>query len=364
MRTNGNKVVFTADDAEFIQKFGLFEGADMVMDYRASNKLPFIYDSLQLSGFLGIERKALFKLVKSGCTDEYKLITIKKKNGKSRLLQAPSAYLKYSQRKILTAILSKLPVSQYATAYKKGVGLSANAAPHVGKRYLLKIDITDFFGNIRFEQVYSAAFNTSFFPKNIGYMLTAICCYKDALPQGAPTSPALSNLVMKNFDNNIGNWCKSHGISYTRYCDDMTFSSDKPLYNVFIKAKKMLDNMGFDINEKKTCFITNAARQSVTGLTVNEKISISREYKRALRQEIYYILKFGAVNALEYKQKSAVLPNDSSEVLRYLDIIEGKINYILSVEPENSFFIDSRAKISGMRKQYLYYNSNYITYYS
>lgn len=142
---------------------------------------------------------------------------------------------------------------------------------------MLKLDIADFFGSIRFDQVYSAAFNTRYFPRQIGVMLATLCCRKDALPQGAPTSPALSNVVMRHFDQSIGRWCERRGISYTRYCDDMTFSSDKPLFVVYQKAKTILEEMGFELNEKKTRFVTNANRQSVTGLTVNEKVAVSGE---------------------------------------------------------------------------------------
>ena len=90
---------------------------------------------------------------------------------------------------------------------------------------------------------------------------------------------------MRNFDNNIGKWCAARGIAYTRYCDDMTFSSDRPLFAVYQKAKSMLEAMGFELNERKTRFVTRANRQSVTGLTVNEKVSVSGDYKRGRRQE-------------------------------------------------------------------------------
>ena len=184
-------------------------------------------------------------------------------------------------------------MSQYATAYREGSTLSLNAESHIGRRYLLKLDIADFFDSISFQQVYSAAFHSGYFPKQIGVILTTLCCRKNTLPQGAPTSPALSNLVMKNFDEAIGKWCQKHEIGHTRYSDDMTFSSDKPLFVVYQKVKGMLRDMGLELNEKKTHFVTNASRQSVTGLTVNEKLSVSREYKRKLRQELYYICRFG-----------------------------------------------------------------------
>lgn len=362
MILNGSKITFTASDAKFIKKFGVLEAADMVMNYRALNNLPFIYDTYQLAEFLCVDRKYLFRILKKGCKNEYELKTIKKKNGSDRTIQAPVGILKYWQKTILNNIVSKLSVSKYATAYKKGARLQDNANPHTGKKYLLKMDITDFFGSIRFEQVYSAAFNSAYFPKQIGVMLTTLCCYNDVLPQGAPTSPALSNLVMKNFDNSIGSWCEKRGISYTRYCDDLTFSSDKPLYNVFVKVKKMLENMGFTINDKKTHFVTNSDRQTVTGLTVNEKVGISKDYKRNLRQEIYYIFRFGPADSLLHTGRGEYLKNGRLNVLKYLDVIQGKINFVLSVEPDNEYFVTALEKIKDLRPKYLY-EEEYDPYY-
>ena len=189
-----SNVVFGSGDAEFVKKFGLFEAAQMVLDYKSRNNLPFIYDTYQLADFLGIKRKELFFISKN--TDKYyNAFEIKKKNGKPRRLYAPASKLKACQAAINRLILKNLPVSEYAAAYQKGSQISKNAAPHIGKRYLLKLDITDFFGSIRFEQVYSAAFNTRYFPKQTGVILTELCCLNDALVQGAPTSPALSNIV-------------------------------------------------------------------------------------------------------------------------------------------------------------------------
>lgn len=316
----------------------------MVLDFRSLNKLPFIYDTYQLAEFFSLNRKTLFRLVRE-CDNYYRLITVKKKNGRNRTVYAPLPTLKYAQCRIHRYIASKLPVSQYATAYKAGSRIYSNASPHTNKKYLLKLDITDFFGSIRFEQVYSAAFNTRYFPKQIGVMLTTLCCLKGALPQGAPSSPAVSNLVMRNFDENIGNWCKKHNISYTRYCDDITFSSDFPLYIAFTKAKNMLENMGFELNEKKTRFITNANRQSVTGLTVNEKVAVSKEYKRKLRQELHYIFKYGPVDSVLHTGKTEFITDGKVDTLKYLNTVKGRLNFILSVEKNNTYFKDALKKL-------------------
>ena len=188
MKIENGIVAFDTWDEAFVQKFGFEEAANMVLNYKTLNPYPFIYDTYQLAHFLRIGRKGLCPYI-AHIDQEYQTITIPKRNGGNRILHAPSDGLRRIQRKILTEILSKMQVSPYATAYVKQGTLIRNAAPHVGKRYLLKLDITDFFGSIRFEQIYSAAFNTRYFPKQVGVMLTELCCYKGALPQGARPRP-------------------------------------------------------------------------------------------------------------------------------------------------------------------------------
>ena len=250
-------------------------------------------------------------------------------------------------------ILSQLPVSKFATAYQKGSSTRKNAEPHIGKKNLLKLDITDFFGSISFEQVLCAAFNTRYVSKQVGFLLTSLCCKNDALPQGSPTSPALSNIVMRRFDDQIGRWCNQRQITYTRYCDDMTFSSDRPLYGVYQKVKKMLFEMGFELNEAKTHFISNADRQTVTCLVVNEKLSIPSSYKRNLRQEVYYTLKFGIEDSIVHGNRLNFL--EDGQPIRcptYMTHLIGSVQYVLQIEPENRWFLNAKQKLLDYARAY------------
>lgn len=155
---------------------------------------------------------------------------------------------------------------------------------------------------------------------------------------------------MRNFDNSLGRWCQKRGIAYTRYCDDMTFSSDKPLYPVYEKVKSMLYDMGFTLNEKKTRFVTNASRQSVTGLTVNEKVAVSSEYKRKLRQEIYYALKFGLEDSIRFAKRTEFMRDGVPDAERYAQHLIGKANYILQIEPENRWFREALERLQWTLK--------------
>ena len=273
MKIEGSCVTFEPCDAAFVKKFGPLEAANMVLDHHSVHpNMPFLYDAEQLAGFFGISCGELNHIV-NHIQKEYTKAFLPKKDGTYRSLYIPSIRLQFCLGPIKDRILSQLPVSKFATAYQKGSSTRKNAEPHIGKKNLLKLDITDFFGSISFEQVLCAAFNTRYVSKQVGFLLTSLCCKNDALPQGSPTSPVLSNIVMRRFDDQIGRWCNQRQITYTRYCDDMTFSADRPLYGVYKKVKTMLREMGFELNESKTHFISNADRQTVTGLVVNEKLS-------------------------------------------------------------------------------------------
>ena len=344
---------FEKQDLHFVAKHGFFRAARLVRAHSKKHKAPFIADTYQLAHELGIRRRELFGLTRHP-EYHYRIITLRKQSGGLRVLHAPLSQMKHAQQRIQRRILAHLPVSPYATAYVRGKNLADNAAPHVGHKYLLKMDITDFFGSITYLQVISAAFPSTLYPPQIGAMLTGLCCYKEVLPQGAPTSPTLSNIVMRHFDDSIGGWCKQHGIAYTRYCDDLTFSADVPLYHVYVKVKDRLEKMGFTVNERKTHFVTAASRQTVTGLTVNEKVSIPADYKRELRQELHYAIKFGLADSIRRGYKPFWTMAKNPDVRRYYQHLMGKLNYVLQVEPQNHWFIQARNDLWQQYQDELY----------
>lgn len=353
MKIDANSVTFEPQDMAFVKKFGILKATEMALDYHAEHpNLPFLYDAEQLAGFLGISRGELNDIV-NHIQKEYKETRLPKKDGTYRSLCVPSIRLRFCQDPIKEKILPQLPVSKFATAYQKGSTTRGNAEPHIGKKFLLKLDITDFFGSVTFEQVQRTAFNTRYVSRQVGYLLTSLCCKDDSLPQGAATSPALSNIVMYRFDDYIGRWCSQRQIAYTRYCDDMTFSSDRPLYGVYQKVKKMLFEMGFELNEAKTHFISNADRQTVTGLVVNEKLSIPSSYKRNLRQEIYYTLKFGIEDSIVHGNRLNFL--EDGQPIRcptYMTHLIGSVQYVLQIEPENRWFLNAKQKLLDYARAY------------
>lgn len=272
--------------------------------------------------------------------NHYSQVFIPKKNGKKRKLLIPDYLLKQVQTNILKHILVQFPVSPYATAYKSGCSTVFNAFPHLNQKLLLKLDIHDFFGSITYIDVYQKVFKSELFPPSVRTLLTHLCCYHDALPQGAPSSPYISNLILKPFDNYIGNWCKKQQITYTRYCDDMTFSGDFNPVLVKKKVQSFLMRLGFSLNPEKTHVCSQKNRQEVTGLVVNQKLQTSKEYRRRIRQECYYIKKFGL------KDHLAHIGYKKGET-HYLQSLNSKINYILYVNPSDSEFLLLKKELSS-----------------
>lgn len=250
---------------------------------------------------------------------------------RNRILSVPNNLLKLVQRKILDCFLYQLETSEYSTAYCKGKSLLDNASPHIGKECVLKLDISQFFDSIEDDAVYMIMKKLELSVPATS-LLTHLCTYKGKLPQGAPTSPYIANLRMKHFDEKLGKWCKNRNITYTRYCDDMTFSGDKTSVrknNIIGKVRAMLESMDMKLNDKKTIFISSSQQQRVTGIVVNEKAAIPREMRRSIRQEVYYCTKFGVSDSLQ-RQGLDISPD------KYLHSLLGRISFALQIDPDNS----------------------------
>ena len=276
--------------------------------------------------------------------NNYKIYKIEKKNGKYRTIYEPKSLLKHIQKQILSNILENKKISKYATAYHKGISLKDNAIPHINKEIILKLDIKNFFDNISFYDIYNSCFPIEYFPKSVGMLLTSLCTYNGKLIQGAPTSSYISNLVMKEFDEILGLWCDKNNISYTRYSDDMTFSGNFNPSEIIIKVRKMLYKLGLELNESKIHVINRSNSQIVTGIVVNEKIQVSSKYRNKIRQEIYYINKFGL--------ESHLLKNNIKiSNKKYLNILYGKILYVLQINENDEEFIKYKIIIKEIMKK-------------
>lgn len=271
----------------------------------------------------------------------YRVYKIKKKNGSSRTIREPNPLLKHIQRRILNGILAGRSISNYAKAYKKGISLIENASPHVGKKIILKLDIKNFFENITFLKIYVCCFPIEYFPKSVGMLLTTLCTYDDHLSQGSPTSPYISNLVMKEFDEEIGKWCKNNHIDYTRYSDDMTFSGDFEPTVIIKKAKKLLSGLGLELNKQKIHIVRQSAAQNITGIVVNEKPQTAAFYRKKIRQALYYIDTYGLVS---HMKKTGI----EGEPRAYLNTLYRKISFVLQINPIDKEFLKYKKQIATL----------------
>ena len=283
---------------------------------------------------LGISAKTLYA-VSNNISKHYHKAKLPKKNGGYRNLSVPDEILKTIQRQISEVLLIHMPVSRYAKAYRFGSSTLRNAKHHVGKQVVLKLDILHFFDSIRYSTVKYKVFSEQIYAEPLRILLTMLCYHKDALPQGAPSSAAITNIILYEFDELIGQWCREQGIAYPRYCDDMTFSGDFDPAEVVRFVRLELKKIGFLLNEQKTKIQHPGQQQTVTGIVVNEKLSIPADYRRKLRQELYYCRKFGIQ---EHLQKIGLeIPEDT-----YRMQLLGKINYVLQVHPDDRDMLEAR----------------------
>ena len=307
--------------------------------------MPASYDVYKLSENLGVAVNSLYSL-SNGKKRNYAKKVIKKQNGGERVLYVPGGFLKYVQRELLEKYLYYLPVSDYACAYVRGRNVLDNARVHVGNKKILKMDIQNFFDSVTAEKVY-AVFKDMGLDRAATGLITELCTYEGSLPQGAPTSPHIANLVMCEFDETVGRLCNKEKINYTRYCDDMTFSGDFDEIALARKIEGLLYYRGFVVNSSKTKSFDKSRSQQVTGVTVNSKPSLSRAKRREIRSEVYYCCKYGVDSRV--MEKSGM--TDSG---KYFNSLLGRIAFALQINPKDNEMKKCFEDIKKLKKSLIY----------
>ena len=299
-------------------------------------------EAASLARDLGVDLQTLYALSNS-LPAHYRSVEIPKAGGGFRRLTVPDEALKRVQRAILNNLLVYMPLSPYATAYRGGGGAVRNAARHVGQSQVLRLDIRHFFDSVRYSAVKDAVFPPEIFSEPLRVLLTMLCYYRDALPQGAPTSPAIVNILLRDFDLRVGGWCRKRDIVYTRYCDDLTFSGED-LSGVQAVAEAELRALGFFLNGRKTRLRSAGRRQTVTGLVVNKRVSVPREERRAVRQAVYCCRRFGVEDHLRWTG-SVVSPE------AYLDRLLGRVGYVLQADSSCAWALEARRWLLEERRR-------------
>lgn len=255
--------------------------------------LPMFQDISTLAEVTRLTEKLLYFLSKENAEGRYVSFKIKKKDGNLREINAPCASLKIMQRWILQNILYKVRVSQYSIGFiknGKGSPLVLCAERHKNNLYILKMDLKDFYPSICRAKVYNQFLQLGY-NTYAANLITNICILDGKLPQGAVTSPYLASLVCYKMDVRIAAYCNKRDIVYTRYADDLTFSCDNrdELHKIYGMIKKIVEDEGFTLNQKKTQFLTPKGHKKVVGVTINDgMLKASKDLKRSVRAMIHY----------------------------------------------------------------------------
>lgn len=318
----------------------------------SQKKLPIIFSTKHLALLLGLEFKTLKSIIGKRSI-QYQFYEISKKRGGKRQISVPHKDLKYIQSWITENILNKVPVHNNIHGFVKGKSILSNAVNHLDAECILNIDLKKFFDSIEEKRVYSL-FKFLGYHSNLAVDMAKLCTCpisekyyetfsdddkllfqdifqnkKAVLPQGAPSSPAISNLICSRLDKRMIGYSEKHNLKYTRYADDITFSgsfSKMPKIN-FIK--KVVKEENLKINWDKVRYYKKGQLQMVTGLLIDNKIRVPKKFKKEINRHLYFCKKYSAESHFNYLSEK----HDNKKGFQK-DWLLGKIRYVYSIEPE------------------------------
>ncbi len=317
--------------------------------------VPTLANVAQLRQLLNIKspnQLGFFLLASDANNGPYETFTIKKRDDTDRLICAPKKQLKWVQKQILKHILSKVPPHPAAHGFVNGRSTVSNAAPHVGAEVVVKFDLKDFFPTVHYFRVMglfasmgyavgNCMFSTDDESNQLAPVLARLCCYTPdpaqwgsaVLPQGAPTSPAISNLVCRRLDARLAGLAEANKGAYTRYADDLTFSFPKAEGLNLGRFRWWVDQVcqqeGFTVKQEKFRVIRDSQRQVVTGIVVNDAVRAPRELRRELRAIIHNCETHG----IESQAKRH--PKFKGNVGAFAQYLRGIAAYLNMVQPEH-----------------------------
>jgi hypothetical protein len=255
--------------------------------------LPVFSDEKELASLIHID-PGWIKILSNYSRRYYKKYKIPKSNGKMREIKQPRKDLKGIQAWILRNILDRLNPTIFATAYIKDKNILSNVAPHCNNKYFMLLDLEEFFPSISIRRV-AKIFSLIGYSEKAVYILSMLCTCDGSLPQGAVTSPSLSNLIAAKLDRRIAGYISKRNIIYTRYADDITLSSNNPaiLCQSLPIILKIIKSEHFDPNMNKLRVLGPRKRCSITGLIKNNskpKFGIGKKKKKLMRAVMHHFL--------------------------------------------------------------------------
>ena len=332
-------------------------------------KFSYISSRNELADFLGIPTKKLTHILYKKRVDNcYSSFDITKKNGRTRHINAPVDDLKSIQKRLSEALWEhqysmwqgREVIPNISHAFEKNKSIITNAMIHRNKRFVFNVDLQNFFDSFHFGRVRGYFVKNRHFqlPIEVATVIAQLSCYNGCLPQGAPSSPIITNLVCQILDFRVLRISKKYKLDYTRYADDLTFSTnDKSFLDMqigfYADLANDIESAGFRINNNKTRLQYKDSKQEVTGLVVNKKLSVNRAYYRNTKAMAYNL----------YKHGSFTLDNAEGGINQ----LEGRFSFINQLDKYNNE-LDKTQKhnfrtLNGREKQYqkfLYYKLFYM----
>jgi RNA-directed DNA polymerase len=283
----------------------------------------------------------------------YDEFEIRRRNGGApRQIAAPIKPIKDLQRRLADTLTASYEPRLHVHGFVPSRSPITNARFHRRKRWVLRVDLQNFFPSINFGRVRGLFMAYPFdYPPDVATILAQLCCHRGHLPQGAPTSPIISNFICKSMDKQIARLAASHHCHYTRYADDLTFSTgrasfpkalayiDNNVTAVGASLESAIEQNGFRVNETKTRLMVRSQRQRVTGLVVNEEVNLPREYIRSVRNLLHVWQVHGeqdAAAALERHEPRANWPPGKSPP-EFRLVVRGRVQHIGAVRGYDDF---------------------------
>ena len=327
-----------------------------------------ISSNLQLANYLNVPLRRL-TMYAYGCVRKYSCKVIPKKNsGGTRIISAPVGQLKSLQRKLADCLSACYEPLDCVYGFVEGRSVADNARMHTRKRYVLTLDLEDFFPSITAPRVWGLFIKRLGLSKEVADTLTNLCCFDGCLPQGAPTSPVISNMICWSMDRAFLSLASNYRISYSRYADDLVFSSTSShrIKSIFDFDKEGIDGVsdkiigivetnGFHINKQKVHIASSGCRQLVCGIVVNKKCNIKRSDYRKMRSLFHIWKAEGAESALiQYLEGDPCYANrfcfDSGDDLEreLIRHIRGRLDYYTMVTSANGYPTEPIVKLWTM----------------
>lgn len=301
---------------------------------------PVILSIKHLAQIVDVDLRMLRTMINHPSSFYYEY-SIPKRSGGCRQIASPYPALLRVQRWINDNILSKVPVHESAKGFVKGLSIVDNARPHLGHATVLKADIKDFFPSVGVNRV-RMIFKNLGYRKKVAFALASLCCHNGVLPQGAATSPAISNIILKRLDARMSGLALRLGLTYTRYADDLTFSGKTIAPGLFKYIADIVSNEGFCINDTKTKILYWGNQQIITGVSIaSGSLKLPRETKREIRKNVYYVLKNGLLSHLNHIGYFDPI---------YIERLLGKLYFWKSIEPDNKFVEEHIPKLKQMMR--------------